>query len=51
LETAPRRRFLGVGNLTSLGPDSMIPMLVLIGLRVGAGGVLLIRVAIRGPRP
>jgi hypothetical protein len=41
----------GVGNLTSSSPDSVITMLVLLGLAIGAGGVLLIRAAIRGPRP
>ena len=40
----------GVGNLGSPRPDPMITLLVLIGLAVGAGGVLLIRSAIRGPR-
>jgi hypothetical protein len=41
----------GVGNLTSSSPDSVVTMLVLLGLAIGAGGVLLIRAAIRGPRP
>jgi len=41
----------GVGNLTSSSPDSVVTLLVLLGLLVGAGGVLLIRAAIRGPRP
>jgi hypothetical protein len=41
----------GVGNLGSSRPDPMITLLVFMGLAVGAGGVLLIRSAIRGPRP
>jgi uncharacterized membrane protein HdeD (DUF308 family) len=41
----------GFGNLTSSSPDSVVTLLVLLGLLVGAGGVLLIRAAIRGPRP
>jgi hypothetical protein len=41
----------GVGNLSSSRPDSMVTLLVFIGLLVGAGGVLLLRVAIRGPQP
>jgi hypothetical protein len=41
----------GVASLGSSHPDPMITQLVLIGLAVGAGGVLLIRSAIRGPRP
>ena len=38
----------GVGNLTSSRPDSMVTLLVLLGLLIGVGGVLLIRAAIRG---
>jgi hypothetical protein len=41
----------GVGNLSSSRPDSMVTLLVFIGLLLGAGGVLLLRVAIRGPQP
>jgi hypothetical protein len=41
----------GVGNLTSSSPDSVITLLVLLGLLVGVGGVLVIRAAIRGPQP
>jgi hypothetical protein len=41
----------GVGNLGSSSPDPMITLLVFMGLAVGAGGILLIRSAIRGPRP
>jgi hypothetical protein len=41
----------GVGNLTSSSPDSVVTMLVLLGLAIGAAGVLLIRAAVRGPRP
>jgi hypothetical protein len=40
----------GVGNLTSSSPDSVVTMLVLLGLAIGAGGVLLMRAAIRGPK-
>ena len=41
----------GVGSLGWSHPDPMITLLVLVGLAVGAGGVLLIRSAIRGRRP
>jgi hypothetical protein len=41
----------GVGNLGSSHAEPVITMLVLLGLLVGAGGVFLIRAAIRGPRP
>jgi len=41
----------GVASWSSSHPDPMVTLLVLIGLAVGAGGVLLIRSAIRGPRP
>jgi hypothetical protein len=40
----------GVSNLTSSSPDSVVTLLVLLGLLVGVGGVLLIRAAIRGPQ-
>ena len=40
----------GVDNLTSPSPDSMITMLVLLGLALGAGGVLLIWAAVRRTR-
>jgi hypothetical protein len=41
----------GVGNLGSSSPDPMITLLVFLGLLVGFGGIMLIRAAIRGPRP
>ena len=41
----------GVDNLTSPSPDSMITMLVLLGLLVGFAGIMLIRAAVRGRRP
>jgi len=40
----------GVGNMGSSHADPLVTMLVLLGLAVGAGGVLLIRAAIRGPK-
>ena len=39
----------GVGSLTSGGLDSSITPFVLLGLLVGAGGVLMIRWAVRDP--
>lgn len=39
----------GVGSLTSSGLDSSILPFVLVGLLVGAGGVLMIRWAVRDP--
>ena len=41
----------GVGNLGSSHSDPMITLLVFLGLLVGFGGIMLIRAAIRGPRP
>jgi hypothetical protein len=40
----------GIGSLTTGYPDSSIMPLVVVGLMVGAAGVLLIRWAIRNPR-
>ena len=40
----------GVGNLTSPSPDSVVTMLVSIGLAIGAGGVLMIWAAVRRTR-
>jgi hypothetical protein len=40
----------GVGNMGSSHSDPLVTMLVLLGLAIGAGGVLLIRAAIRGPK-
>ena len=41
----------GIGNLSSSSPDPVVTLLVFMGLAVGAGGILLIRSAIRGRRP
>jgi hypothetical protein len=41
----------GAGALFSSHPDSGFAPFVLVGLLVGFGGVMLIRAAIRGPRP
>ena len=40
----------GVGNLTSSSPDSVVTMLVMLGLAIGAGGVLMIWAAVRRTR-
>ena len=40
----------GVGNLTSSSPDSVVTMLVMLGLAIGAGGVLMIWAAVRRAR-
>jgi hypothetical protein len=41
----------GIGAMTDHSLDSTMLGLVLFGLAVGFGGVMLIRNAIRGPRP
>jgi len=40
----------GVASVGSSSPDPTVTLLVLLGLAVGAGGILLIRAAIRGPQ-
>jgi hypothetical protein len=41
----------GIGNMSSSSSDPVVTLLVFMGLVVGAGGILLIRSAIRGRRP
>jgi hypothetical protein len=41
----------GVATLTSSHADPVVMFLVMLGLLVGFAGIMLIRSAIRGPRP
>ncbi|MGZ3311069.1 MAG: hypothetical protein ACXU8R_21380 [Xanthobacteraceae bacterium] len=41
----------GVGSMTGSHFDSGLMPFILVGLAVGAGGIMLIRAAIRGPGP
>jgi uncharacterized membrane protein HdeD (DUF308 family) len=42
---------IAFGNMSSSSSDPVVTLLVFMGLAVGAGGILLIRSAIRGRRP